>query len=239
MSWIKSLTNNETHVLFLTMTSLDAVRPPRQQRSQHTLDRVLDATERLLLDRGFERLSVHEIVGAARTSVGAFYKRFRDKQALLSGLYARYDAGLPTWIEGWRARQGGPPADLVRAAAWVTRYLIDTFQARRHLLAALALHVRRHPDAQDAQVKDRRAAQHRFLADALLAHRGEFTHAEPERAADAAVFGAASICRERILFPEGAHASTTGQSNAQLLQDVTRMIVGLLRPVDSFDLSSI
>ena len=221
------------------MTTLSAVYPPRQQRSQQTLDRILDATERLLLEREFDRLSIQEIVSASRTSVGSFYKRFRDKQALLSGLYDRYDAGLPDWVEAWRARQGEPPTDLVRAAAWVTRYLIDTFQSRRHLLRALALYVRNHPEEQDARVKDRRASQHRFLADALLDHRGEFTHAEPERAAQAAVFGAASICRERLLFSEGAHASTTGQSNAQLLQDVTRMIVGLVKPVDTFDLSSI
>ncbi len=221
------------------MTILSAVRPPRQQRSQQTLDRILDASERLLLEREFDRVSIAEIVRASRTSVGSFYNRFRDKQSLLAGLYARYDSGMPDWVDEWRARQGAPPSDLVRAAAWVTRYLIDTFQSRRHLLRALALYVRNHPEEQEAHVMDQRAAQHGFLMEALLEHREEMTHDEPERAVQAAVFGAASICRERLLFSEGAHARTSEQSTPQLLQDVTRMVVGLLKPVDTFDLSGI
>ncbi len=221
------------------MVVRSAVRPPRQRRSQQSLDRILDATERLLLDREFKRLTVAEIVVASRTSVGSFYNRFRDKQSLLSGLYDRYEAGLPGWIEEWRQRQGDPPSDLVRASGWVTRYLIDTFQGRRHLLRALALHVRNDPQEIDAQTKERRAAQHRFLVDALLAQRPEIGHPEPERGAQAAIFGAAAICRERILFSESAHAGTTQQSNAQLLQDVTKMVVGLLKPAGSIDLSSV
>jgi AcrR family transcriptional regulator len=221
------------------MTTANAVRPPKQLRSQQTLDRILDATERLLLDREFDELSLAEIVRASRTSVGSFYNRFRDKRALLSGLYDRYDAGLPDRILEWRMRQGEPPADLVRTAGWITRYLIDTFQGRRHLLRALALHVRNHPEEVDAPTRERRAMQHSFLSEALLGHRDQILHAEPERAVQAAVFGAASICRERILFSEGAHADATQQSNAQLLQDVTRMVIGLLRPVDDFDLSSV
>ena len=144
-------------------------------------------------------------------------------------------ATVDGWVAEWRARQGEPPADLIQAAAWITRYLIDTFQVRRHLLRALALHVRSHPKAEDASARERRSLQHRFLIDAMIEHRDQILHADPERAVQAAVFGAASICRERILFSEGAHARTTQQSNAQLLQDVTRMIVGLLRPVDALD----
>ena len=207
----------------------DAVRAPKQRRSQETLDRILDATERLLRARRFETLSVQEIVRASGTSVGAFCNRFRDKDALIWGLHDRYDATQDEWIRTWRARQGAPPADLTAAATWVTRYLIDWLQARRHLLRALALLVRMHPEAeQDAQT--RRVAQHGFLVDALLAHRDEILNPEPERAVQVALFGAVSICRERILFAEGLHAQTTEQSDAQLLQDVTDMIVGLLRP---------
>ena len=207
-----------------------AVRPPQQRRSQQTLDRILHATERLLQNREFDGLSVQEIVRASRTSVGSFYNRFRDKQSLLAGLYDRYDAGLGEWISVWRSRQGAPPADLTQAAAWVTRYLIEMFHSRRHLLRALALYVRTHPDDQDEGTKAKRASQFGFLATALLEYRDQFRHPEPERAAEAAVFGAASICRERILFSESAHASATKQTEQQLLHDVTRMMVGLLRP---------
>jgi AcrR family transcriptional regulator len=195
------------------------------------LARILRATERLLKNQEFDRISMQEIVVAAKTSVGSYYNLFRDKQALLAGLYDRYDEGLDAQIVQWRKAQAGSPTDLVQAAAWVAGYLIDTFRGRRHLLRALALFVRSHPEEQTAARKDRRASQHRFLIDALLDQRREFRHPEPEHAAQAAVFAAASIARERILFSEGAHASATEVTDSQLMQDLVRMLVGFLRPV--------
>lgn len=214
------------------------LNPPKQHRSRQTLDRILRATERLLEDMEFDRISMQEIVEAAQSSVGSFYNRFRDKQALLTGLYDRYDEGLDAQIAAWRSRQREPPDDLVQAAAWVARYLIDAFRSRRHLLRALALFVRSHPEEQSAATKDRRASQHEFLIDALLEQRAQFRHPDPEHAARAAVFAAASIARERILFSEGAHASTAHVSDTQLLRDITRMLVGFLRPDSAIDLSS-
>jgi len=56
---------------------------PRQARAQATLERFFEATVELLQTRPFEALSVAEIVSRANASVGAFYKRFSSKQALL------------------------------------------------------------------------------------------------------------------------------------------------------------
>ena len=66
------------------------VRPPRQARSQETLDRILDAAEALVAEKGFEDTPVSEIVQRAGSSVGAFYARFHDKDGLLHALYERY-----------------------------------------------------------------------------------------------------------------------------------------------------
>ena len=65
------------------------VRAPQQARSQATLGRLLDATEKLLDDRPFDELAVADICKAASSSVGAFYARFPDKTALLHVLHER------------------------------------------------------------------------------------------------------------------------------------------------------
>ena len=54
------------------------VRAPQQARSQETLDRILDAAERLVSEKGFEDTTVADVVARAGSSVGAFYTRFRD-----------------------------------------------------------------------------------------------------------------------------------------------------------------
>ena len=99
---------------------LEWVRPPRQARSQETLERILDAAEALVTEKGFEDSPVAEIVARADSSVGAFYARFHDKEGLLHALYERYfseavattDAALAP--ERW---QGASVAELIRFGA--------------------------------------------------------------------------------------------------------------------------
>jgi len=66
------------------------VRPPQQARSQLTLSRILDATEAILAEKSWEDAGVAEIARRAGSSVGAFYSRFRDKEALLVALHQRF-----------------------------------------------------------------------------------------------------------------------------------------------------
>ena len=68
------------------------MRPVRQARSQATLERLLESTESLLANKGFEGVTVAEIAMRAGLSVGAVYSRFRDKDALLQCLLDRFTA---------------------------------------------------------------------------------------------------------------------------------------------------
>ena len=60
------------------------VKPPHQERSRDTQARIVEAARRLL-EKGhsFHEISVAELAREADASVGAFYNRFRDKDALL------------------------------------------------------------------------------------------------------------------------------------------------------------
>jgi AcrR family transcriptional regulator len=57
---------------------VDGVRPVKQLRARRSRDRLLDAGQKLVARRPFDQLSVADIAGAARCSVGAFYLRYRD-----------------------------------------------------------------------------------------------------------------------------------------------------------------
>ena len=68
----------------------DGVLPVKQQRGERTRDRLLIAGQRLIAKRDFDSMSVAEIAEAAGCSVGAFYQRFRDKDAFFGALIAHY-----------------------------------------------------------------------------------------------------------------------------------------------------
>lgn len=69
---------------------LEWVTEPRQARTRQTLTRLLDAAEALVAEKGFSDASIAEIARRAESSVGGFYRRFRDKQGLLQAIHARF-----------------------------------------------------------------------------------------------------------------------------------------------------
>ena len=71
-------------------------RPPQQTRSQETLDRILDAAEQVLVEKAFGEATLAEIMERAGVTVGAFYRRYPDKNALLRHLDERFFAAERT-----------------------------------------------------------------------------------------------------------------------------------------------
>src|ERR1043166_9721018 len=69
---------------------LETVAGPKQARSGRTLQRLLDAAESLIKEKGHAAVSIPEIARRARSSVGGFYARFRDKNELLRALEERH-----------------------------------------------------------------------------------------------------------------------------------------------------
>ena len=97
---------------------LESVARPKQARSQQTLERLLDAAEALLGERRWSEVSIADIVRRAKSSVGGFYGRFRDKDELLLALHERFvrDAQRSMDELGDPARwEGASLEDIVRA----------------------------------------------------------------------------------------------------------------------------
>lgn len=64
-------------------------RQPKQSRSQETWNAILDAAAELFAAQGYEQTTTHQIAGRAGVSVGALYRYFADKQAVLKELFHR------------------------------------------------------------------------------------------------------------------------------------------------------
>jgi AcrR family transcriptional regulator len=69
---------------------LEWIRPPQQARTRQTLGKLLDAAEALVAEKGFDDAGIIEIALRAESSVGGFYRRFRDKQGLLHAMHERF-----------------------------------------------------------------------------------------------------------------------------------------------------
>jgi AcrR family transcriptional regulator len=64
-------------------------RVPRQQRAQHTVEAILEATERLAANHGFGALNTRLIADRAGVGIGSLYQYFPTYEAILLALYER------------------------------------------------------------------------------------------------------------------------------------------------------
>lgn len=200
---------------------LRAAKPPRQSRSQRSLERLLDATRELLEQRTFDEISVAEIVARAGSSVGVFYSRFADKLSLLDcldELYAREVieefSGL---AGGWRPRTLSLEQKIGEAA----RFLVRFHRPRRGLIRALVLHARLHVGGPFSERTRRMQSASGGIVPALLEHADEIAHRDPELAVRFSMVQALTTVREHVLFPEGP-AATAPLDDAQLAREVAR-----------------
>ena len=164
-------------------SKVEWVRPPRQTRSQETLERLLDAAEEVFGERGFEAATVAEVVRRARSSVGAMYARFTDKDALLSCLHERFceealaTADLALDADRWEG------ASIAEIFAEVIPFLVAVYQEKRGLVRAFI--VRGSGDPAFAETASRLGKYiSQRLTELVLDRREEINHPDPAVAVD-------------------------------------------------------
>jgi TetR/AcrR family transcriptional repressor of nem operon len=73
-------------------------------KGESTRERILAASEALILDKGYAGTSLSDILAATDLTKGAFFHHFDDKQALGRAVVERYAVNDNTLFEGWAAQ---------------------------------------------------------------------------------------------------------------------------------------
>lgn len=140
---------------------IEGVQTPTQARARRTLNRILDATESLLVETTLSSLPLSVVLKTAGVSNGAFYTRFRDKEALSRALFARLHQESSSIIErsidfqNWRGRS---PREVV---SLFVREVLAIYRTRLGVIRALL-------------DRSRHDGEHRATAIALLGDASRF-----------------------------------------------------------------
>lgn len=199
---------------------------PKQARSERTRQRLLDAAEALILERGISDVSVTDIVQAARSSVGGFYRRFRDKDGLLMALYDRTYTDVEARLTQIEALAEDASIDLPTLVRLSLAQLGEIFGKRRALAAAYLASAVRDPERW-AITRTRRADVVARLA-RVIARRGEvIAHPDPERAGAIAVHMALAFSDEQALAG-GLPVEGSPLSDLEMVLELERAILRYL-----------
>ncbi len=208
------------------LSSLEWVRAPQQARSQDTLARLLDAAESLLEELPWDAITVAALVARAKSSVGAFYARFPDKDSLLQHLHARRSNEAVQTADQALARdrwQGVSLEQLVRSlVAFTARDYIEHAGFHREI-------VRR--NSVDPRFRERSAqvGAHtcRLVASLLEDRRADIQVNDTMRAADMVHRILFSVLDQRTQFFDcspGVHTLTPDE----LVDEIVRACLGYL-----------
>lgn len=204
---------------------LESVSTPKQARSERTLEQILAAAERLIVERGLRDVSIADVVREAGTSVGGFYGRFRDKDELLRALHERTQRDLRTELlalvdpERWKTARLD---EIVRVCVDV---LVRRSSERRRLMAAFLESVAASPDSWQTAIAFRRRLVDGVSA-LLLTKRAEMKHPDPPRAVRFAIDAALAIVDERAIFHAVPEADRL--ESGELAQELERLVLAYL-----------
>ena len=179
---------------------MSSYHPPRQARARATLERIFEGTVELLGERSFESLSVADIVAQANTSVGAFYKRFSSKDALLPVLLDWIHRQQFEAIEAFVDESHWQGIGLSERVDAFVDALVKSYQEHRHLMKALVSRQYSSDNAQSSEQVESGERTLRYYAHWLLACRDEIRHPEPEIAVPIGLSGLVTQAQTRLLF---------------------------------------
>jgi AcrR family transcriptional regulator len=203
---------------------LQWIRPPHQARTQKVLVRLLDAAQELLEQKGFDDVSVVEVATRAGTSVGALYRRFKDKDGLLHALHERYCeeafATADAALAPARWEEAGIPEILSESIAFLIRV------HREHLQLDRAIYQRAFSDARFSE-RASRLFRHVVsgLSELLLARSEEIGHPQPSLGVDVGLRLVLAFLTQHYTMAGG---NLDPLSDRQVAEELTRSCLAYL-----------
>lgn len=203
---------------------LEWVKPPLQARSQQTLERLLEAAEAIAIAEGIEAVTVSRVAREAGSSVGAFYARFADKDALVRCVFERFcDQAIAT------ARAVMDPTrwsevSLESALETMLQFMLRMLHERRLLITALLHGATRDPDLTALGHR-----LHRVITESLvtmLDQRGSsLAHPDPATGLSMAVWLVISLTESRVLLGEQGLPPVPDEASSR---EMARMVIRYL-----------
>jgi len=211
----------------VTTTEPDALRPPLQNRSRETLERVLDAGEKLLIEKGWDGFTVQEVSRRSKVSIGSIYARAPSKEALLLAIYDRATDRMAEENEAsLTPDEQYAGLDARQVVMRATREMAEHMLRNQSMLRVF---MNRSPV--DPVIRERGASTIRQLArryeELLLRHQDAFAHPDPSLAIEIAFRMAFMPMRARVSMGSdfGAYREVDDE---QLIEELGRGVAAYL-----------
>jgi AcrR family transcriptional regulator len=174
---------------------------PKQSRSQQTLERILSSSTTLVAEQSYDELTIAEIAAHAQVSVGGFYSRFQNKEALFTTLQQRLGQETQSRMTDALAADWSA-SDLHDLLQFIVSNNAELYEKYRGVLTVVHLRTRvmQSRGEDNTLVKAYNQKLVGQLETLILMKRAEIAHRRPRTAIRTAIACMASMLRDAIVF---------------------------------------
>ena len=219
--------NSALHTHMTHISTKPEIHPPQQRRSRDTLERILSATEALLCEKEFAQITIADIVERADSSVGAFYKRFANKDALLPYLMHRH-LQEQARIASAFYKKDWVSIPLAGRVSQLFTNAMNIADARRGLLRALMVRQFLDPASLTQAERDLTNEIFDLIVDWLTQCRDEISHPNPTTAARMAVFIGMTMIQHRQFCADSPRTQAVQLTDEQFIEELVRSTIHYL-----------
>lgn len=199
---------------------------PKQQRSQDTQRKLLDALHLCLDNKFFEHINIKELAEHAGVSVGTFYRRFKNKESLLPLLYQDFGNDLSQWVDNV---ESNTYESLFDAISQITHQTHAFLVAKKSVFRTLHLNSRLHSDILDSDEAVDRKAIYQRIAGILLRFERDISTKDKSNAAEMVVYVMITSLLDKVLYPALTPAVACDHDDQAFAAELPHMLVAYLR----------
>jgi AcrR family transcriptional regulator len=181
------------------MATRSPIRPPQQERSRASFERVLAAGAQLLEEHGYEAFTLTEVSRRAKVSIGSIYGRVESKDDLIREIHARAMAELAGEHRDAIAARDVSRLPTVALVVEAVREFSEPIRKHARLLSVFM-----HLGAVDDVIAGSGSASSRETGrrfkELILTRRDEIVHPDPDLAVDVAFRMAYCTLARQIMY---------------------------------------
>lgn len=190
-------------------------RRPRQARAQATVEAIVKATARVLIEEGYDRASTNRIAQAAGVSIGSLYQYFPSKEALVAALVEEHLSKMTRVLS--QALEGAKSPSLPDNASVMVAGLVSAYRVDPRLHHVLCQEVPKIGELRKIYEFEERLAT--LARSYLRGLQHTIRHTDLDRAIFLLVHAIPSVIRAAV------DADPEGNDDDRLVDDVTDMIL--------------
>ncbi|MFD1949790.1 TetR/AcrR family transcriptional regulator [Sphingomonas arantia] len=165
-------------------TIVAKARAPQQGRSKASFERMLVTAEQLMTERGSDEFTLNEVARHGKVSIGSIYCRFDSKDDMVRVVQLRVLERVDADVLAAIAAVQAEARDLTDMVHHMVQAVAEALRRFADVMRPLMLRASSDPIVAAIGKRSYARASNAVIA-AILTHRDEIRHPDPEHAADA------------------------------------------------------